>query len=113
MGSADRILTGFGAAAIAVALTGCGHQPGHARLRADAARLHPDCTLIDAGPGEGDSDTVYMHLRLDCTEAPQERRLVFGYSRHASGWHLFLDDRDERSLRAATGGRAGRWNTVP
>lgn len=95
MGSADRILSVLGATALAVALTGYGAQPGHAQLRADAARLHPDCTLIDAGPGEGDSDTVYMRLRLDCPDMPQERRLVLGYSRHASDWHLFFNDDDE------------------
>lgn len=93
MGSADRLLPGFGAAVFAVAPMGCGRQPGNAQLRADALRLHPDCTLMDTDPGEGDSDTVYMHLRFDCTPVPLERRRVPGYRHDTSGWHLFFDDR--------------------
>lgn len=103
MGSADRLLPRFGAAVLIVALVSCARQPEAAQLRADAARLHPDCTVIDAGPGEGDSDTVYMHLRLDCTGAPQERRHVLGYMRNGSDWHLFFDDGDEQPTPAATG----------
>jgi hypothetical protein len=86
-----------------VALAGCGRQPEAAQLRADAARLHPDCRVMDIDPGEGDSDTVYIHLRLDCTGAPQERRRVLGYMRNASGWHLFFDDRDEPPVPVASG----------
>lgn len=59
--------------------------------------------MIDAAPGEGDSDTVYMHLRLDCTGASQERRRVLGYMRNGSDWHLFFDDGDEQATPAATG----------
>ena len=110
MASADRIRFGIGAAALTAALTGCGWQTDAAQFRADAARLHLDCTVIDAGHGEGDSDTVYMHLRLDCQDAPQERRLVFGYTRHASGWQLFFDEQDERSVRSMIDGPPVRQN---
>lgn len=103
MVSAERLLPRYGAAVLIVALVGCARQPEAGQLRADAARLHPDCTVIDAVPGEGDSDTVYLHLRLDCTSAPKERRHVLGYMRDASGWHFFFDDRDDRPVPAATG----------
>lgn len=50
----------------ALAVAGCS-SPTEAQIQADFERHHPGCVLLGHGPGEGDSDNVYVEADFECS----------------------------------------------
>lgn len=67
-------------------LAACGvHAPDREQIARDAQARHPGCAVIDADPGEGDSDNVYMTIDLQCANGTM-RRFEALYQRPDDGW---------------------------
>ncbi|HEV7269179.1 hypothetical protein [Pseudoxanthomonas sp.] len=67
-------------------LAACGaHTPGADKMEREAQARHPGCVLVDAGPGEGDSDAVYMILDMRCA-GDAMRRFEALYKRSGDRW---------------------------
>ena len=47
---------------VAAILVGCG-VPSTNDVRRDFLAVYPNARVVDLGPGEGDSDDVYYHIR--------------------------------------------------
>jgi hypothetical protein len=80
-----------GASCVALAtglLVGCG-GPTDDRVRAAFLRENPDAVITMVAPGEGDSSTVYMHIRHRRAGQAAECEVVWGYQQADREWRLF------------------------
>jgi hypothetical protein len=71
-------------------LLGACSSPDEERVRAEFINEYPGVAVISAGPGEGDSDHVYYHVRFRQPPDTTVREVVWGY-RRTSGrqWQVF------------------------
>jgi hypothetical protein len=68
-------------------LAACGfHDPDPEQIAREAQARHPGCAMIDAAPGEGDSDTVYIMIGLQCADGAT-RRFEARYQRSDGRWN--------------------------
>ena len=67
-------------------LAACGlHAPDPGQMAREAQARHPGCAVIDAGPGEGDGDNVYMMIDLRCAGGTTQRFSTL-YQRTGDRW---------------------------
>jgi hypothetical protein len=89
----------IGALAIA-----CG-MPSDKSVRADFSREHPHCQVLAVYSGEGDSDTVYKHIRFRSGSVDCE--VEWGYQRAESEWRVFSRGKAQPSETACACREAG------
>ena len=61
-------------------------------IGAEFQRTYPGCTLDSSGPGEGDSDNVYMHLQYRCAGDTSPRKAVWLVQRVDGEWKVTRKD---------------------
>jgi hypothetical protein len=61
------------------------HDPDAEQIEREARARHADCVLIDAEPGEGDDDNVYMILEMQCAGGAM-RQFEALYQRSGDRW---------------------------
>jgi hypothetical protein len=67
---------------------GCG-GPTRSEVKADFQKENPTYTILSAIPGEGDSDTVYYHIRYKKPGSELEYEVVLQYmNKGGKKWEL-------------------------
>ena len=80
-------LTAVTVALLATA-AGCG-SPNAKQVAEMFLKENPMYTVIWVGPGEGDSDHVYMHIRYRRPDTSAECEVVWAYRSAQPKWELF------------------------
>jgi len=74
-----------------VFLLSCG-MPSDDRVRSEFLALHPGAAIVDAGPGEGDSDHAYWCIRYRVPSDTTLREQYWLYQRGADGFKVIHRD---------------------
>ena len=80
-----------------VALAGCSanRQPPVAQVRAELGDLAKNCAYKSHAAGEGDSDTVYIHVSYSCSKRSDPLTLTAMYHQtNAGDWRLIYSTFD-------------------
>jgi hypothetical protein len=78
-------------------------QPTVKSVAAAFQKENPDFTITDAGSGEGDSSTVYKHIRYRRPGNKHECEVVWGYQEVKREWKIF--DKSEPHLASRNSNR--------
>lgn len=85
---ARRAEAGFLAALAGLGACGCS-GPTDEQVTAAFLHDHPTFTVTSVQPGEGDANTVYMHVRFRRLGSPTECEVVWGYQEAQPEWVVF------------------------
>lgn len=73
-------------------LAGCS-GPNESSIRSAFQRTRPSAEIVSLGPGEGDGDHVYYHIRYRLPSDSAVREEVWGYRKGPDGgWTRFSTD---------------------
>ena len=59
--------------ALAIAVAACTELP-YSQIKEEFVREHPGAEVLSVGPGEGDSEHVYVHIRYGDAATKSERQ---------------------------------------
>lgn len=71
-------------------------QPDYARIQGEFQKANPRCTVDFVGPGEGDGDHVYVHIKYKCPGDDRPRKTAWLYRRQGSKWRKVSSAPDDR-----------------
>jgi hypothetical protein len=70
---------------LAIAAAACS-EPPYSQIEDDFLREHPGAEVLSVGPGEGDSQHVYVHIRYGDAETKREREQSCLWQRIDQTW---------------------------
>ena len=69
---------------IYITILGCDF-PNNERVKKEFLTKHPTYIVLEIGPGEGDSDNVYFHIKYKKNKKGETFKIVWLYQRQSNG----------------------------